>query len=226
MPSSYRYLRAPHLPVFSVGHTVSSQTQLAMPWGDETAHTVLTYLGRAAANEFERYFVEQQVERDIDAIYNQQPLKRLIEIRKFSAFYHREARYFLVRADKRDTRIMFKRLSQTSPPIAAESQDVDLEKLQEIGRTTGGWFGKLKIADVRTAAIFGSATVVGSEDWSRYSDLGVLSALYIQVTAPDETVRPVMLTHDRGIVLMREQDERSDLEFIAHIQATIDGTLA
>jgi hypothetical protein len=226
MPASYRYFRTPHLPVLSVRQTVSSQTQLAMPWGDETAHTTLTYLGVAAAREFEHYHVEQQVERDIDAIYNQQPLKRLIEIRKFPAFYHRDARYFLVRADKRDARVMFKRLSQVSPPIVGESQTVDLQKLQEIGRTTGGWFGSLKIADVRTAAIFGSATVVGSEDWTRYADLGELSALYIQVLAPDETVRPVMLTHDRGVVLMREQDEHTDLEFIAHIQATIDGTLA
>jgi len=40
-----------------------------MPYGDDTAHTIMTYLGRAAATEFERYDVEHQIGRDIDAIY-------------------------------------------------------------------------------------------------------------------------------------------------------------
>jgi hypothetical protein len=121
---------------------------------------------------------------------------------------------------------MFERLSRISLPISATTQDVDLQKLQELGRTTGGWFGNLKIADVRTAGIFGSTTVVTSEEWGRYSDLRDISALYMHVTDPGESMRPIMLTREPSVVLMKEDDERSDLEFIAHIQATIDGTLA
>jgi hypothetical protein len=226
MPASYRYFGVPNLPAFRVGQKVTSETQLAMPWGDETAHTTMTYLGVAAATEFERYYVEHQVDRDIDAIYNHEPVKRLIEVRRFPAFYHREAQYFLVRAEKRDARSMFERLSKISPPISAKSEEVDLQKLQELGRTTGGWFGNLKIADVRTAGIFGSATVVASEEWGRYSDLGEISALYMHVAGHEDSMRPIMITRERGVVLMKESDERLDLGFIAHIQATIDGTLA
>jgi len=100
---------------------------------------------------------------------------------------------------------VFKRLSKASPPILAEPQDVDLQKLQEIGRTTGGWFGKLKIADVRTAGIFGTTAVVASEEWGRYADLGVISALHIHVIGPADSIKPIMLMHDRGVVLMRNK---------------------
>jgi len=224
-PIAYRYFQALVAPRLNVGESVMSSAQLAMPWGQEEAHTTLTYLGLAEAREFERYAVEHQVDRQGELIYQHQRIGRYIEVKRFTAYYLRNPGYFLVMADKRDSRTLFERLGRASPSIKAKAGELNFAELQELGKTTGGWFKNLKIADVRTSALFGSSTVTDSEEWSRYADLGELSSVYVQLAGPDETVRVVQLTRDRCIVLLNPMGERTDLEFIAHLNCVIEEAL-
>jgi hypothetical protein len=162
------------------------------------------------------------VEREVDAFFNQQPVKRILENRRFFAFYDRKNRYFLVGARRNDAHGVFDRLGKTDPPIHSRTDDIDLRKVLELGKTTGAYFGKLKIAKVRTAAVFGSTTVVESEEWEHYATLGEMSVVYMQVTADDGEVRTLTLMRDRSILLMKDTGEAGNLRFAADLQVDIE----
>jgi hypothetical protein len=222
MPVPYRYFAAPGLPELELDQKVTSEAQLAMPWGDETAHTTMTYLGLAEGEAFERYSVEHQVDVEVDAIYEQKPVKRIIEVRRFFAFYLRDKEYFLVQGPKRDARGAFERLEKAKPPVVAAPGELDLDKLSQLGQTTGAWFGKLKIADVNTTAVFGTETVVDSEEWARYTELGELSVVYMRLQDGGGVYRKVMVSRDRFVLLMQNVGEGANLEFVAQLQEAID----
>ena len=63
--------------------------------------------------------------------------------------------------------------------------------------------------------------MVTSEEWSRYSDLGEVSAIYMHVDDPETGVRTILVTKERRVVLMQEASESEDLEFIRRMQGII-----
>ena len=226
MPIPLRYVSCDDFPRVSTGESISTAVHLALPWGDASAVTSLTFLGPADDASFERYEVLHQVERDVDAFYNQQHVKRILENRRFHAFYNRDQQYFLVGARRKDALGVFERLTKLDPPIIARSNDIDLRKVLDLGKTTGGYFGKLKIAKVRSAAVFGSTTVVESEEWDHYAKLGELSVVYMQVMADDGETRTLMLMPDRSVLLMKDTGDGPNLGFVADMQIDIDALLA
>lgn len=225
MPVSLRYITCEAFPEVPMRKSISTAVHLALPWGDATAETSLTFLGPADDPAFERYEVLHQVERDIDAFYNQQLVKRILENRRFFAFYNRSQKYFLVGAARKDALGVFERLSRIDPPVHTRSIDIDLRKVLALGKTTGGYFGKLKIAKVRTAAVFGSTTVVESEEWDHYATLGELTVVYMQVMADDGETRTLMLMPDRSVLLMKDVGDRANLSFVAEMQIDIENLL-
>lgn len=227
MTTPYQYMTSPDLPQFALDQKVHSETQLAMPWGDESAHTTLTYLGLAEGEQFERFSIEHQVDAEIDAIYNRESIRSIIFVRRFFAFYKRDKSYFLVDTNKKDAREAFRRLGKANPsPVTATPEEMALERLLELGRTTGGWFAKLKIADVRSAAVFGTETVVESEEWARYLEAGELASIYAHVPDRNGIARSVMLGRDRFVMIMKDMGEGANLDFAAFIQEQIDGLVA
>ncbi len=221
MPVPYQFLHCDGFPELELGSTLSTKVQTALPWGDPSAETSLTYLGLADDQQFERYDVLHQVERDVDAFYNQQLLSRILENRRFKAYFHRPGRYFLVCARRIDARSVFERLGRQHEVVKAQHEEIDLRKVLGLGNTTGAYFGNLQIDKVRTAAVFGSTTVVESDEWEHYSELGDLSVLYMRVMSDDGSIRTLTLTRDRGVLLMKNMGERLNLSFIATLQQSM-----
>jgi hypothetical protein len=175
---------------------------------------------------FERYEVLHQVERDIDAFYDQRPVKRLLVNGRFAAFYNRSGGYFLINSRRSDARGVFDRLAKEHPGAAASYDEIDLTQVLGLGSTTGAYFGNLRIEKVRSAAVFGTTTIVESDEWEHYAERGELSAVYMRVFEDDGGVRAVQLLRDRGVVLMKDLGERLNLAFVAALQASIDHLLA
>jgi hypothetical protein len=227
MAKAYHYLEVEDLPRIDVGKTLASEHQLAIPGGvgDNTACTTLERLGLAEDDVFDKYLVTHQVERDVDGIYNQKPMRRYLEIRKFAAFHHRTAGYMLVESAKEDARGAFRRLKKSQPPVETCHATVDLARLQLMGETTGGWFGKLKIADVNAAGLFGTSLVSESQEWQRYAEDGELNALLMKVVDDGGGQRSLMVTRDRLILLYRDFGEADNLRYVRYLQDTIDNAL-
>ncbi len=224
---TYSYFSA-SFPVLEIDESIKSVTQLAMPWGNHQAHTTLTFQGSADADEFERYHIEHQIDRDIDAIWNQEQIHRVIELKDFHAYYYRERNYALVDAKKADARSAIYRLGDGDTEIrVAKLPDITLAAMERIqgAVTAGGYFGKLKIAKVRSAALFGD-DVSESADWQRYEEAGELSALFMRAVTPEDLERTVLLTHNRIVVLYTNDGEAKNLRFVARLQEEIDNTLA
>lgn len=219
------YLRCAEFPTLELGESISTKVQTSLPWGDASAESSLTFLGLADDPQFERYEALHQIERDVDAYYNQKPVRRLLENRRFHAYLHRERDYWLVSTRRRDARGLFDRLAHDHDTVVTSDDSVDLKRLSSLGSTTGAYFGDLKIDKVRTAAVFGSTTVVESEEWEHYSELGELSVVYMRVTAEDGETRTLMVMRDRGVNLMNDTGERLNLAFVASMQQSIAGLL-
>jgi hypothetical protein len=219
---TFSYYKAPDFPDLALNETVRAQQQLTLPIGVHVATTEMQYLGSAEGGVFERFAVEHQVDRKGEIIIGDERARQFIEVRRFAAYYHREHGYFLVQAGKKDTRGTFDRLKKASPPVVATVEPIDLALLTDLGTTTGAWFGKLKIADVNTAALFGPSGVLESEEWERYQEAGVIASVYMKVVAPNDDVQSIQLTKDRIVVLGIDEGERGNLEFVAHLQAAID----
>lgn len=207
--------------MLELGDNLSSKVQTSLPWGDPTAESSATYLGLAENPSFERYEVLHQIERDVDAYYNQQPVKRLLENRRFHAYLHREGGYWLISTRRRDARGVFERLAHDHESVVVNDEQIDLRTITSLGSTTGAYFGNLRIDKVRTAAVFGSTTVVESEEWGHYSELGELSVVYMRVMADDGETRTLMVMRDRGVNLMKDTGERLNLAFVADLQDSI-----
>src|SRR5688572_19023832 len=109
-PVTYSYFEVSDFPQLELNQTLRSVQQLALPHGDEEASTEVQYLGSSEGGRFERYAVEHQIERKVEAIIRQQRTRQFIEVRRFYAYYLRDEEYFLVQSGKRDARGMFERL--------------------------------------------------------------------------------------------------------------------
>lgn len=222
MPVGLRYFLCEDFPLLEVGKEIATDVQAAFSWGDMSATTQMTLLGAAGDPRFERYQVLHQVERDIDAFWNQQPVKRVLQNQRFDAFYNRNQKYFLLQCNQRDGRGVFDRLRHAEPPVTATEGAIDLHLVQGLGKTTGAYFGNLRIAKVNGAALFGDTTVVESEEWEHYAGLGELSVVYMRLIAEDGEVRTLQLMKDRSVVLHQDWGEQRNLDFVARLQETLD----
>lgn len=226
MTSPFMYLRCPELPLLPLGESIRTSVQTALPWDNPSALTSLTFQGVADSPDFERYEMLYQVDDDVDVMVDQRNVRRLLENRRFHAYYHRSDGYFVVQTNKRDTRQAFDRLARATPPVEATHTTINLLDVLDVGTSTGAYFGKLQIAKVRSAAVFGTATVVDSEEWNHYASHGELSVVYMRASTPSGDERALQLMKDRSVVLMKSISERQDLEFVASLQADLDGILA
>jgi len=226
VPVALRYVTCADFPKLAINDVISNEVQTSLPWGDATTETSITHLGSAEDRSFERYMVLHQVERDVDALYNQEAVRRLIENRRFPAYYERSGGYFLVQAPERDVNGMFDRLAKSDPPIRSEHHQIDLMNLMALGDTTGAYFGNLRIDKVRTAAVFGTTTVVESDEWVHYAEHGDLRVLYMRVMQEDGATRTLQLLTDRSVVLMKDAGEHDNLSFTKELQESIDTLLA
>lgn len=222
MPIPFQYFPCDSLPKFEVGEGTHTRVQMAFEWATESAETSITYDGPSEHAAFERFGVLHQAERNVDAYYNHTPISQIKENLRFEAFYNRDAGYFLVRTKRSVARDAFERLLDAKPPVTTRLTTIDLKSVMALGHTTGAYFGNLKIENVRTAAVFGDTTVVESEEWEHYSELGDVSTLYLRVMDGDGEMRTLQFMRDRGVLLMKDSGERGNLEFASAIQGSVD----
>lgn len=221
MVVSYFYLAIDEFPDLSIGKSIASETQLALPGteGDATAHTTFTYKGEADDPQFDRYLVEHQYVKDTHAIFKGQTLRKLIFVTEFHVFTRREEGYLLAQTNKAVARAAFGRLDKAG--IQTHEEQISLSWAQQVGDTTGGWFGNLQMQNVNAAALFGEG-VMESEDWERYEELGDLSAVNVRIANPsDQSVRTVMLTRNRGVILFQDHGDGDNLKFAAELQRSL-----
>lgn len=212
------------IPALEIGQSLQSTAQLALPveGGDDEAHTSITCKGDSNHDAFGRYLIRHQVEREVDAIYHGQSIRRLIFNKEFNAFLHRRDSYLLVNANKVDARGALTRLAAGGAIEVAKQDQLNLAILEEaLGTTSGGYFTNLEIAKVQSASLHG-ADVASSDEWSRYDEAGTLSAIVVHGAGPDELVRSFMVTSSRGLVLYSDLGERDNLAFAQHIQSLIN----
>ncbi len=222
MNKVYYYLRAVEFPDLPVGGEVASKHQLSLPLADHEACTTLTMLGLAEDPAFRKYKVVHHVEREVEGIFRQEPLRRFLEVKRFPVYQHIKAGYVLAESSKEVARSAFKRLRGASPPVITEKVKVELSQLQSLGETTGGWFNNLRIADVSTAGLFGTSTVTNSSEWKHYAEDGELNAVLMRLVEEGEGLRSLMLTKDRLVVLHKDLGEGENLRYLRWLQETID----
>jgi hypothetical protein len=91
---------------------------------------------------------------------------------------------------------------------------------QEIERKVkGGWFGNLKIQDVRVAGILGGG-VAEAEEWERSRTTGKLTSVVIELSIANEGLS-AMLFNDGGLLIYTTQDEREDLNTLLQLNQII-----
>lgn len=225
MPSPFMYLVCDDMPVLEPGRSISTSVQTALPWGNPTAETTLTYVGPAEDVRFEHYTVLHQVEKTVDVIVRHEAVSEVLDNNRFHAYYHREKGYFLVTSKRKDAQGAFARLVRAPVPVNASPVTIPLLDVRQVGETTGGHFGNLSIAKVRSAAVFGTTTVADSEEWAHYAEHGELSALYMRASTETGDERPLQLMRDRSVVLMKDAGERLNLAFVAELQTSLDDLL-
>lgn len=229
MPRSYRYYNCDEAPTFKVGQGVQTEHQLTFEFANMAAHSRIEYLGLAMRDSFERYKVEHEIDVRMDVVWEKEVVHKVLRRLTFPAYYHREKGYWLVGTGKREARILFERLGDADPPIVAEPGSCDLGLVQAAlvargdGHTTGGHFSDLKIDKVKSASIFGTDTVVDSDDWARYSELGEVSAIDARVSPADTSI---MITADRLVLVRSARTEAEALHIAERVNDLIDEALA
>jgi hypothetical protein len=217
MPISYRYFSCDNVPELDVGDSITHEAQASIAPFNHDPHSSLRYLGIAAQSDFRRYECTHQDVRNVDGIVNQQEVRSMIFNERFGAYYNAERSYFVVQADKRRSLAYFDRLERADPPIVAKPAKLDLARVVELGHTTGGWFSNVKLSGVKTAGLFGSEDIVDSVEWERYSAEANMSALYLRIESRAGAIKTVMVTKDRVILVMKDEGERDNLDFVAQL---------
>ncbi len=220
MPISYRYFSSAEGPSLEIGESLRSQVQLAIAGFDHEAESVITYAGKSDHPEFEKYDCLHQIEREVDAVFQTQPVSQLLFNVRFTAYFNRAKSYFLVQVGKKEARGFFDRLDKVG--LTAEPGKLKLDDVSRLGPTTGGWFANLKIEKVTSAGIFGSDEIVDSDEWSRYADVGKISALHMKLPNDAGIPQSVMVTKDRLVLLMQDLGENTNLHFVSKLNETFD----
>lgn len=217
VPKSYRYYHCDNFPELGIGETIETEEQLALPYGDRPANSSFRHLGLATDDRFERYEVVHQIEVRMRVVWQQETVSKVLRELEFPAYYNRREGYFLVGTGKREAAVLFRRLQKLE--IDATAGRCDLTQLLQQGVTTGGYFRDLAIRDVKSAAIFGTSSVVDSEEWAHYADVGDISAVYMSLGPADARV---MVTADRLVLVLTTQSEHDDLRLVAHVNELIE----
>jgi hypothetical protein len=221
MVRSYKRYRVDGFPQLEVGKEIHTQHQMGIRFPDDPQddqlHSRIKLLGESTHPDFLKYLVEHEVIRELPHRFANIIREKLIAIERMTLYQHvREPYiYFLGKSAYSDQ--FLKRLAAETKELHAYERQIDLRRLcREIeGKVTGGWFKDLKIADVRTAIIFGER-VIESSDWGRYDELGTMGSIIIELSMGNGGMS-IRLFNDGGVVIFNAQDEREDLDSLMQL---------
>lgn len=225
MARSYKRYRVEGFPELKVGEEIHTTHQLGIRFPDEPqddeVHSRLRLLGESEHPHFLKYkahheVLKSQLFRHQGVVYD-----RLIAIEEMMAYRDPNSPYLYFKGTRYSDQFL-RQLARSIPEFHAYKREVDLRRLsQEIERKVkGGWFGDLKIQDVRTAAIFGGGVADDSEEWDRHRTTGKLASVVIELSIANEGLS-AMLSNDGGILIYTTQDEREDLDTLLQLDHII-----
>lgn len=225
MPAkAYRYYRVESFPSLGIGESLRTQHQFTLlrEHVDETAHTELKYLGLAELDSFHKYHVIHEMQENVRGRYRNEPIYEYIAEVRFHLYY--EPKREILFADTRGPicREFIRRFRGSKVDMSLTAGRVDLVKLamDMKSKLTGGWFGKLRVADVSAIGLFGPH-VGESNEWDKYSELGELSSIDV-IFEYEGTLQGVKITKDRTIVFYRPLTEFHALTLLEQIQTELD----
>jgi hypothetical protein len=231
MAKAFYYFDISNFPDMDFGQKVVTTHQLPLlDTSDSEAHTRIEKLGFAQYDEFEKYFIEHEDIRDVNARYHGQQLRQLIWIYPFDVYKKKAGKYlFTTGSDSAIYKKAFKRLERKG--FSCEPEDIELEKLLNAFKQDktphiikGGWFSELGLLGIQAAGIFGSS-VDKSNEWDRYSETGILSAITLEISMGG-AYESMMITRERTLVFYKHKKEKEYLEMAENFQKLIDLLLA
>lgn len=222
MPNTYTYFEVENFPEHEVGYKLQTITQqaLGLPGDDDTIHTEIEYLGNSENPNFLKLHVKHEKIRKIKARFENVYRDHVIEVVEFNLFKSRQGRSMLASIGASDSHSMFKRLTaKLLPDFEWYERIVNLRdvKADLFKNIRGGWFRELRIANTRSAGIFGP-TVAEGEDWNRYETNGNMSALLVEIAVGEgEEGESVMVTQQGTVVLYTPYSENDALALVGEI---------
>jgi hypothetical protein len=224
MAKSYQYHQIEEFPVLpEKGAEWQSDTQLALLAGeDDTAHSIVRFLGESDSKYFYRYFVKHETLQKRKIRFANEERSQVIFIEEFHLYIPEPLNYLWAETKAPYCNELLKRIKTNSPGFLYYNRIVDLHEMRSKlrGNVRGGWFRELEIADVSTAAIFG-ANVSESEEWQHYEDAGILSALVLEFTYRGGK-HSVQITRNGTITLYGTYQERDSLELVDTINDIVN----
>jgi hypothetical protein len=225
MAKGFQFREISKFPEIGIGESYNTSTQLSLPLTngdlDDSVHSVITYLGKSAHPDFERYHVEHETLRPYRVRFQNKRRDNVIVVDEFDLYVPKNFTYVWADTNDRNCNELLRRIMTTemdrNNDFSFLEHEVDLIKMEKDIQhdITGGHFNKLNIADVRAASIFGEG-VGGSDDWRRYEDSGFLSAVVYQVPFFG-TLQRVMVTKNGGIVIYSNFTEHDALLLIEQV---------
>lgn len=199
-----------------------SGRQIRLEPYDEEAITEIWSLGPSEHNAYDKFQVKHEYTVNMEGRVGGQYFTQFTRTTTFPCFSHRERPWILSSHAKIDVAARaFKRLTEKRSVSGTVIQPATLflplayERLQSARQIKGGWFGKLQIAKVEAAYLYGD-DVADSDDWNRYMGAGELRALHIEIPYEDRDMS-VMLTREASVVFYSDLTERDYLEYATTI---------
>jgi hypothetical protein len=224
MARSYKRYRVEGFPELKVGEEIHTTHQLGIRFPDEPqddqVHSRLRLLGESEHPQFLKYKAQHEAVRS--QLFRHQGVvhDRLIAIEEMLAYRDPATPHLYFKGTRYSDQFL-RQLARSLPEFHAYKRELDLGQLsQKIeGKVKGGWFGNLKIQEVRVAAIFGGGVADG-EEWGRSRPTGKLTSVVIELSIANEGLS-AMLFNDGGILIYTTQDEREDLDTLIQLDQII-----
>ena len=217
MARSFQYREFHSFLELKVGEEWQSEPQLAMSGIADNSYdpsSTIRLLGESEHKAYKCYQVTHETVRPWKVRFHDEVRQKVITIEEFHLFLAHDGSHLLGDTNDHVMDELLKRVQTSHPEVRVAKRSVNLTTLrqQQAPRIRGGWFGKLQIADVSSAAIFGPS-VSESSDWERYESSGEISALRLEaVFEGDKTT--VLVTRSSGVVLYSTYSENDALELV------------
>jgi hypothetical protein len=192
--------------------------------GDEfrSAHSKIAYVTTIQYKDYIKYKVLHETERKIRVRFEDRIQNSVIEQVEFDLFLAADGSHIFAATKDDLCDELLARLRNTHRDVEYHSREIDLKRVQKEGaqRISGAWFGKLQLADISAAAIFGTE-VSESDEWDRYIELGILTSLQLDFSNGSSSYK-VSISKKGGIVVFNNLEEEVRIELVDTISQSIE----
>lgn len=226
MTVGYKYREFVNMPTIVQGELWASTAQLAMEMPEARDNQIdpysrINYLGRSEHEGYGKYAVEHEILRKLRVRFHDQVRNQVVVIENFSLYLALDESHLLAATKDDVCNDFLQRIQQQHVGFSFASRVVDLVRMRQDlqMRVNGGYFSKLKIADVKAAAIFGP-NVSESMDWDRYEKSGEISALTLDLAWEGMNLS-VQVTKSGGVVVYDPLREKDQLELVRVVNGMV-----